>query len=86
MRPFVWRRMESTFYELSHDRLAESVFAARRAKLPKSVRRALWASGVAALLLSRGADRNSRGSKGLTPLLAARSSAMRQVLRSHASS
>jgi tetratricopeptide (TPR) repeat protein len=45
------RRMESTFYELSHDRLADSVFAARSEKLPKSVRRALWASGVAALLI-----------------------------------
>jgi hypothetical protein len=45
------RRMESTFYELSHDRLAESVFAARNEKLPKSVRRALWAGGVAALLI-----------------------------------
>jgi tetratricopeptide (TPR) repeat protein len=44
-------RMESTFYELSHDRLAESVFAARREKLPKSVRRALLASGVATLLV-----------------------------------
>ncbi|HEX9983887.1 MAG TPA: hypothetical protein VGF69_11530, partial [Thermoanaerobaculia bacterium] len=46
------RRMESTFYELSHDRLAESVFAARSAKLPKSVRRALWVSGAAALLVA----------------------------------
>lgn len=46
------RRMESTFYELSHDRLAESVFAARREKLPKSVRRALWAAGGATLLLA----------------------------------
>lgn len=45
------RRMESTFYELSHDRLAESVFAARSEKLPKSVRRALWISGAAVLLL-----------------------------------
>jgi tetratricopeptide (TPR) repeat protein len=45
------RRMESTFYELSHDRLAESVFAARGEKLPKAVRRALWASGGAALLI-----------------------------------
>ena len=35
---------------------------------------------VAALLLSRGADRHSRGSKNLTPALAARSSAMRRVL------
>jgi hypothetical protein len=46
------RRMESTFYELSHDRLAESVFAARGGKLPKAVRRALWAYGVAALLIA----------------------------------
>jgi len=46
------RRMESTFYELSHDRLAESVFAARGRKLPKSVRRALWAYGGAALLIA----------------------------------
>ncbi len=45
------RRLESTFYELSHDRLAESVFAARGEKLPKSVKRALWISGVAVLLL-----------------------------------
>lgn len=45
------RRMESTFYELSHDRLAESVFAARSEKLPKSVRRALWTSGAAGLLI-----------------------------------
>lgn len=45
------RRMESTFYELSHDRLAESVFAARSGKLPKSVRRALWAGGGATLLI-----------------------------------
>lgn len=45
------RRLESTFYELSHDRLAESVFAARNKKLPKSVRRALWTSGAAALLV-----------------------------------
>ena len=37
---------------------------------------------VAALLLARGADRNSKGSKGLTPLTAARSSAMRRLLQS----
>lgn len=45
------RRMESTFYELSHDRIAESVFAARSQKLPKSVKRALWISGAAALVV-----------------------------------
>jgi hemoglobin len=36
---------------------------------------------AAALLLARGADVNSRGSKGLTPLSAARTGAMRQLLR-----
>ena len=36
---------------------------------------------VAALLLVRGADPHSVGSKGLTPLLAARSAAMRSLLR-----
>jgi tetratricopeptide (TPR) repeat protein len=45
------RRLESTFYELSHDRLAESVFAARSGKLPKSVKRALWVYGGTALLV-----------------------------------
>jgi hemoglobin len=37
---------------------------------------------VASLLLARGADANSVGSKGLTPLQAARTSAMKQLLRS----
>jgi tetratricopeptide (TPR) repeat protein len=45
------RRMESTFYELSHDRLAESVFTARGGKLPKALKRVLWASGIAMLLI-----------------------------------
>jgi tetratricopeptide (TPR) repeat protein len=49
------RRMESTFYELSHDRLAESVFAARGQKLPKSVRRGLWAAVLVVALLLMGA-------------------------------
>ena len=35
---------------------------------------------VAALLLARGSDRHSKGSKNLTPLLAARSAAMRRLL------
>jgi ankyrin repeat protein len=38
--------------------------------------------GVASLLLARGADLHPRGSKGLTPLLAARTSAMRRLLQS----
>ena len=37
---------------------------------------------VAALLVARGGDAHSTGSKGLTPLLAARTSEMKQVLRS----
>src|SRR5574337_469592 len=32
------RRGESTFYEVSHDRLAESIYASRRNKLPKNER------------------------------------------------
>jgi truncated hemoglobin YjbI len=37
---------------------------------------------VAALLLARGANRHSMGSKGLTPLLVARSAAMKRLLQS----
>jgi truncated hemoglobin YjbI len=37
---------------------------------------------VAALLLARGSDRHSKGSKGLTASLAARTTAMRQLVRS----
>jgi len=44
------RRMESTFYELSHDRLADSVFAARSLRMPKAVKRMLWAGAVVGLL------------------------------------
>jgi truncated hemoglobin YjbI len=36
---------------------------------------------VAALLLARGADRHAPGSKGLTPVLAARSTAMRRIFQ-----
>ncbi|MCU1259795.1 MAG: globin [Bryobacterales bacterium] len=36
---------------------------------------------VASLLLARGADRHSKGSKGLTPSLAVRTTAMRRLLR-----
>jgi hemoglobin len=41
---------------------------------------------VASLLLARGADVHSRGNKGLTPLQAARTSAMKQLLRSRSDS
>jgi hemoglobin len=39
-------------------------------------------TAVAGLLLARGADAHSKGSKGLTPALAARSSAMKRLLES----
>lgn len=39
-------------------------------------------TGVAMLLLARGSDMHSKGSKGLTPLLAVRSTAMRRLLQS----
>jgi hemoglobin len=42
-------------------------------------------TGVAALLLSRGADPHSKGSKVLTPFLAARTTSMKQLLQSFAS-
>jgi len=43
------RRLESVFYEISHDRLAESIFAARRFRLPLRVRRRLAAAAVVAV-------------------------------------
>lgn len=45
------RRLDSTFYEISHDRLAESIAAARRARLPAKIRRLLWAVCVAAVVV-----------------------------------
>jgi tetratricopeptide (TPR) repeat protein len=45
------RRLESTFYEISHDRLAESIIAARQGRMPKKVRRLLWATAAAAVIV-----------------------------------
>jgi tetratricopeptide (TPR) repeat protein len=45
------RRLESTFYEISHDRLAESIIAARQGRMPKKLRRALWAAAIVAVLV-----------------------------------
>jgi hypothetical protein len=45
------RRMESVFYEISHDRLAESIYGTRRNKLPRKWRRTLWAAAVTALVI-----------------------------------
>lgn len=49
------RRLESVFYEISHDRLAESIVASRPA-IGKKLRRTLWGIGlVASLILVLGA-------------------------------
>jgi hypothetical protein len=39
-------RHESVYYEISHDRLADSIFASKRFRFPKKVRRALWTAGI----------------------------------------
>ena len=44
-------RLESVFYEISHDRLAESISASRRFRLPRNVKRGLAIAGVAAVLI-----------------------------------
>ncbi len=44
-------RLESVFYEISHDRLAESISASRRFRLPRNVRRGLAIAGIAAALI-----------------------------------
>ena len=43
------KRHRSFFYEIGHDRLAESVFNARTVKLPKNVRRFLWTAFAVSL-------------------------------------
>lgn len=45
------QRAESVFYEISHDRLAKSIFDSRRFKLPRRVRRGLAAATLALLLI-----------------------------------
>lgn len=45
------RRHESDFFEISHDRLAESIFAARGSRLPKRVRRRMWTAAVVVLVV-----------------------------------
>lgn len=41
-------RLESAFYEISHDRLAESILQSKHFRLPKKVRRALWTASIVA--------------------------------------
>ena len=45
------RRQESLFYEISHDRLAESIQQSRPFRVPRRLRRTLWTVGIAAPLL-----------------------------------
>jgi tetratricopeptide (TPR) repeat protein len=45
------RRLENTFYEISHDRLAESIVTARGGRLPKKTRVVLRAAGAAMLVI-----------------------------------
>ncbi|HYC93591.1 MAG TPA: tetratricopeptide repeat protein [Thermoanaerobaculia bacterium] len=45
------RRLESVFYEISHDRIADSIFRNRTARLPRKVRQMLWAAAAVALLI-----------------------------------
>ena len=40
------RRMESVFYEISHDRIADSIFRGRSSRIPRKVRRWLWVAAV----------------------------------------
>ncbi len=42
------RRMESAFYEISHDRLAESILKSKPFRLPKRWRRRFWTAAVLA--------------------------------------
>jgi hypothetical protein len=48
------RRLDSAFYEISHDRLAESIFAQRRYRLPAFARRLLWAASFVATVVLAG--------------------------------
>jgi hypothetical protein len=48
------RRMESVFYEISHDRIADSIFRNRTWRLPRNVRRSLWAAAIVAAVIVAG--------------------------------
>ena len=45
------RRLDSAFYEISHDRLAESILRAKSFRLPKQVRRVLWGTAIVAPII-----------------------------------
>jgi Novel STAND NTPase 1 len=44
-------RLESVFYEISHDQLAKSICESRGDKLPRKTRRQLWFAGITALVI-----------------------------------
>jgi tetratricopeptide (TPR) repeat protein len=48
------KRLDSVFYEISHDRLSESIYKSRRNKLPRKWRRAIWAAALSALVILGG--------------------------------
>lgn len=45
------RRLESVFYEISHDRLADSIFRGRSWRVPRNVRVAIWVAAALALVI-----------------------------------
>ena len=45
------RRLDSAFYEISHDRLAESILRAKRFRFPKKWRRVLWGTAIVAPII-----------------------------------
>ena len=45
------RRLDSAFYEISHDRLAESILRAKSFRLPKQLRRVLWSTAIVAPII-----------------------------------
>ncbi len=48
------RRLESVFYEISHDRIADSIFRGRTTKLPRKVRQMLWVAALVAVVIMTG--------------------------------
>ena len=48
------RRLESVFYEISHDRIADSIFRGRTTKLPRKVRQMLWVAALVAVVIVTG--------------------------------
>jgi tetratricopeptide (TPR) repeat protein len=47
-------RLDSAFYEISHDRLAESILGSKQFRLPRKVKHGIWAGGLAALFIISG--------------------------------